>query len=613
MKNTHILDKYHYQFLVAIFIIMLGIGYAAIEYSAKNRINHHLVDQLEASNIQYKMIYNTYKKISLMAFLQIVKTTEVTDIFYNIDQNNTDLQRQKLYTLMKPKYKILKKLGIEQLHFHLRDNRSFLRMHKVEKYGDDLSDIRYSVTYVNEKHKRISGFEQGRVIHGYRFVYPLKNKNGIHLGSVEVSINTDSFVKIFENTIFKDAYLIIDKKTSQTKLFKGMINEYYAKSLEGDNYLITKETDKEPQDELSQYLHKNIKKYQSKIQQKLSKKIAFSQEIKTGSEYYIKSYIPIRNIKEKTVVAYFITSQKSQDLADIYYDLFYIKIAWILFVSLIVYIIHRNLLYSSTLRQTIKQKTDELEASQHKIIEAEKMSSLGTLVAGVAHEVNTPVGLSITAMSHFLDETKNLKLKYDKEDMTQENFENYLKNSVSTADIVFVNLVRAAELIKSFKQISVDQSTESIREINVKHYIDEILLSLHNKTKKKHIAIQTDIDENLHLKTYPGAWSQIFTNLILNSEIHAFETTDNPTITITIKKEDSIIVIDYRDNGCGLDLNHVGHIFDPFFTTKRGSGGSGLGMHIVYNLVTQKLGGNIEVDSQEDDGIHFLITLEDKE
>jgi signal transduction histidine kinase len=609
MRQLHFFDRYHYSFLTAVFLIAFAIGYSMIEYDAQSRIKAHMVQQLESSNIQYKIIYNLYKKNSRMVFSQIVNRPEILKIFSDLNATNIDEQRKKLYQLVVPKYKFAKKMGVGQLHFHLPNNSSFLRMHKPEQFGDDLSDVRYSVAYVNTKHKPVLGFEQGRIIHGFRFVYPLKSSEGVHLGSVEVSINSDAFVETFKNTIFIDAYLILDAAISRRKLFANNFKNYYVPSLESEEYLITKKSTELFQDKLTRYLHQHRYEYRADIKERLKSKKAFAHIIKTSDDYYAKVFIPISNIKDKKVVAYFITSKKSDILKGLYQDALYIKLGMTFLLLLIIYVIHKNLRYSSTLRSEIEYQSSALRASQKKIVESEKMASLGTLVAGVAHEINTPIGLGVTAMSHFLEETKSLKMRYDNELMSQDEFEHYINDSVKTAEIVFANLVRSAELIKSFKQISIDQSVDALRDINVKEYLNEILLSLHNRTKKHSIEIITEIEDNLHVKTYAGAWSQIFTNLVLNSVIHAFESTKKPKIIIAIKKNYDKILIDYQDNGSGMSQEQLKQVFDPFYTTKRGSGGSGLGMHIVYNLVTQKLGGSISVESQEDDGVHFIISF----
>jgi signal transduction histidine kinase len=587
---------------------MFGVGYALISYDLSSRVNHHLEDKMENSFVQYKLIYNVYKKDSRIIFSQIKNNKKILKIYEDINDTNKDLQREKLYAVTKPIYAYAKKLGIKQLHFHLSNNESFLRMHKPEKYGDDLSSVRYSVAFVNKEHKFISGFEQGRIIHGYRYVYPIFNKEKKYLGSVEVSISTKAFEEMFENTLFVNAGFIIEKNLSIKKLFKDEFKKQYIDTIESSNFIAIKDQQVINED-VENYIHKNLKKYQASLQENLKRKKAFAIKIHVGDRFYVKSFIPIRNIKEKVVVAYFIVLQESVYFENLYKDSIKLKISLLFFVLLLTYIIHRNIAYANSLQNEIKKKTSELEASQKRAIEAEKMASLATLVSGIAHEINTPVGLSITAISHFIDETKLLKSNYDKEIMDEEDFKNYLHDSNQMAEIVFKNLVRSSKLIEDFKQLSVNLNNDELAKINVKHYINDILLTLHKKIIEANVKVETFIEDTLEITTYSDVLMQIFNNLILNSLTHAFEGIENPQIKIEIKKKDDRIVIDYSDNGVGVDKSHLMKIFDPFYTTNRGAGNTGLGMHVVYNLVVQKLEGTIEVASKINEGLHFSVTF----
>jgi signal transduction histidine kinase len=481
-------------------------------------------------------------------------------------------------------------------------------MHKIEKYGDNLGDVRYSVFYVNKYHRMISGFEQGRIVHGFRYVYPMWNEYGKYLGSVEISISTKAFEETFENTLFVDAGFIVDKKLSIKKLFKNTLNETYTDTLESPNYVAIKNKQIINKD-VQNYMGKHLKEYQEKVSVKLKTKKAFAIEIQTDNSSYIKSFIPIRNIEKKVVVAYFIVLVKSPYLYTLHKDVMKLKISLLFFVLLLVYIVHRNLAYAKALKKEIEKKTRELQASQKRVIEAEKMASLSTLVSGIAHEINTPVGLSITAISHFVDETKQLKSDYENEIMDEEEFEKYLKDSIQTADIIFKNLVHAAKLIRDFKQLSLNLNDTNLKNINLKQLMDDILLTLHHKFTKTDVDVKLLVDETLYMRVHTDILVEIFNNLILNSLTHAFKGVENPQITIEIKKKDDRMLIDYSDNGVGMDKKHLSKIFDPFYTTNRVEGNTGLGMHVVYNLVVQKLEGDIEVTSKVNEGILFNITL----
>lgn len=257
----------------------------------------------------------------------------------------------------------------------------------------------------------------------------------------------------------------------------------------------------------------------------------------------------------------------------------------------------------------LKEALDKLDKMQEHLIHSEKMVSIGSLVAGVTHEVSTPIGLGITGMSHFLHQTKKLRKLYDAQEMSQDDFENYLRDAEKTADIVYTNLLNATNIIKSFKRISVDQSSEQKYKFNLGEYIDEVIISLHNKIKHTKIKVINNIDSKITLDSYPGCFAQIFTNFIMNSLIHGFKEGEEGTINIDAMVDGDSVKIDYRDDGCGIPSENINKIYEPFFTTKRNEGGSGLGLQIVHHLVTKELKGEIFVESKEGNGVHFSIVL----
>ena len=262
-----------------------------------------------------------------------------------------------------------------------------------------------------------------------------------------------------------------------------------------------------------------------------------------------------------------------------------------------------------TRTKELKENLKNLKLAQTQLVESEKMASLGNLVAGVAHEINTPVGISLTGITHFQHITTELKKLYDDNNLSQDEFEKYIKTSYEISDSVYKSLTRAAQLIRSFKQVAVDQSNEQLRNFNIKEYIEEVLLSLHNRIKKTKHNINIYCDKNLNIQSYPGAFSQILTNFIMNSLIHGFKNDKEGNIEIYVTQVDNNIEIIYKDNGKGINKTNLKKIFDPFFTTNRKGGGSGLGLNIVYNIVINRLHGKIKATSQINKGITFTITF----
>lgn len=237
------------------------------------------------------------------------------------------------------------------------------------------------------------------------------------------------------------------------------------------------------------------------------------------------------------------------------------------------------------------------------------MASLGRLVAGVAHEINTPIGVGVTAASLLHKETTELNKKYLAEDVTQNTFESYISTSLKSSEMILDNLSRASNLIKSFKQISVDQSSDHTRAFNIKEYMLNIIESLKPVIKNTRFTIELLCDDKINILENPGIYSQIFSNLIMNSVLHGFEDKEEGKIVIKIRKNLNSLEIIYKDDGKGVPQETLSKIYDPFFTTKRGSGGSGLGTNIIYNLVTQKLQGTIHAESELNKGLKFIMNF----
>lgn len=253
--------------------------------------------------------------------------------------------------------------------------------------------------------------------------------------------------------------------------------------------------------------------------------------------------------------------------------------------------------------QDLLNTLETLHQYQNQIVETEKMASLGQMVAGVAHEVNTPIGLGVTASTLMQDKLADIQKAFDEKKLTSSQLAKFLNESKENLGIIYRNLERAASLIRSFKQVAVDQSNENRRQFNMLQLMNEVLLSLRPNLKKTQHQVVLECEPSLEIDSKPGPINQILINLIMNSLIHAFENKPQGEIKIVVTVANSRCYVNYSDNGSGVPENIKKRIFDPFVTTKRGEGGSGLGMHLVYNLVTQALNGKITLESTLGHGI----------
>lgn len=264
--------------------------------------------------------------------------------------------------------------------------------------------------------------------------------------------------------------------------------------------------------------------------------------------------------------------------------------------------------------RTSKEKAEsallELNAAQQNLIDAERLAALGGLVAGVAHEVNNPIGISLTVASSFARRAEMFESDLKTEPLRRSKLDEFVRTSRDASQQLVANLQRAGELIQSFKQVAVDRSHAERRQFNLSESTDQIVASLRPVLRKAAITLSVDVPEGLLIDGYPGAYGQILTNLFLNAVNHAFADGRTGSISISARARGSDDVeIIFADDGAGMTPDVQRQAFDPFFTTRRNEGGTGLGLHIVYNLVTQQLGGRMMLESRVGQGTTFRIIM----
>ncbi|MBF0182993.1 MAG: HAMP domain-containing histidine kinase [Magnetococcales bacterium] len=250
-----------------------------------------------------------------------------------------------------------------------------------------------------------------------------------------------------------------------------------------------------------------------------------------------------------------------------------------------------------------------IKRTQAQLMEAERMASLGSLVAGVAHEINTPVGTGYTAISFLEQRGKACQQLFEQGNLRKSDLENFFRDLSESTQMIEQNLSRAAELIRSFKLVAVDRTNEERRRFQLYEYIMHVLQSLRPHLKLTRHSVAVQCPEGLEVNSYPGVFSQIIANLLLNSLQHAFQPEEAGNIIIQAVETEGDILFSYSDNGCGMQEQDRERLFEPFFTTARHRGGTGLGMHIVYNLVTQVLKGTIHCFSQPGQGTRYEIHI----
>jgi PAS domain S-box-containing protein len=280
---------------------------------------------------------------------------------------------------------------------------------------------------------------------------------------------------------------------------------------------------------------------------------------------------------------------------------------------------------NATLEQRVIERTEELQQAnqelaftletlnkaQEELVRSEKLAALGALVAGIAHELNTPIGNSLMVASTLADQTRALASGYSNSNgIKRSTLEGYIRDAARAGDILMRNLQRAADLVIGFKQVAVDQTSSQRRGFSVAEVVAEIMLTLWPTLKKTSFIVRQSIPDGLVMDSYPGPLGQVITNLVNNALLHGFEGRQAGTVSISAQESsDGWMELSVIDDGIGIPPANLNRIFDPFFTTKLGAGGSGLGLNIAHNIVTGILGGRLRVQSDVGTGSTFILTL----
>jgi signal transduction histidine kinase len=271
---------------------------------------------------------------------------------------------------------------------------------------------------------------------------------------------------------------------------------------------------------------------------------------------------------------------------------------------------------SAGLEETVRRRTEELsrtiaelERAQDELVRQEKLAALGSLVAGVAHEVNTPLGVSVTASSYIHERSQELRRSYEGGSLGKAALADYLATVEESSAAISANLSRARAILASFKELAVDQQSDERRSFDLGAYLHDILETLRPAAKHRPVAIELEAPAGIHVDGRPAALTQVVANLVMNSLRHAFPDGRRGLIRIGVRREGELIRMEFSDDGVGMDAETAARAFEPFFTTRRGEGGSGLGLAIVETAVRRALGGDIELETAPEAGVRFHISF----
>jgi len=251
------------------------------------------------------------------------------------------------------------------------------------------------------------------------------------------------------------------------------------------------------------------------------------------------------------------------------------------------------------LEERVKQRTEELEQAHKKLVESEKLAALGGLVSGIAHEINTPLGVSITASSYLHDSFSDFARKFEDQKLDKTEITKLINNYNSASELITNSLQRAKNLVNNFKKTAADQNHNEVESINILEYYKDVASTLKALLKKKHASLLIEGDEMLQVNTFPGAHAQILTILVSNSIQHGLDNNDNNEIHLKLSRNKHKFIVRYSDNGKGVKTEQRNKIFEPFYTSDRASGSTGLGLSILHNIIVKQLNGKVSIEPSE--------------
>jgi signal transduction histidine kinase len=603
------------KFIVIFFVLqtLMIFVISQLYSSKKENLLTHKTQELQK---QYQSINSYFDKIANTVFEGYINRSENIEAFASGD-------REKLFALLKKDYDFIQNINMLQVHFHNKNNTSFLRLYKPKMYGDNLEKARYSVGYVNKYHKPVKSLEIGKVAPGFKYVYPLFDKNQNYIGSVENSFSIMAFINQLELLYTVHTHFLVFKKCvdgqidpDSKKLFTTAIEnqDFYKLQTEnckmGDNKSNQKQV-------LFEGIYKNI------VDKGLQTKKPFSIEFIINDTTKIATFLPLKNIK-KEHIGYFVFYHDSQELKDINRELYKRLIIFGFIITLITLIFYKISSQKALLKEEVRKQTEkfqkanqELESKtqqlnelnnsledkikseidknrqkEFELMEASKMVQMGEMIGNIAHQWRQPLSV-ISTISTGIQLNKELDM------LDESTLIPSMEKINSSAQYLSETINTFRNFIKEKKELKIQTVQE-----NIKNALDIVGTVL----KDVNIQLIKEIeDESIKVYIVSGELPQVIINIINNAkDIILEKEIKDGWVKITLYKDNDKAVITIEDNGGGVPEEILSKIFNPYFSTKEENIGTGLGLHMSKRIVLESLKGNLYVKNSAFGALFFI-------
>ena len=569
------------RYLVIVFVLFISFSAFFLIQEYNKRVSEIISNEQELIDVTYNTIIDAYKKNADILFATSINIPKILNIFHKAslspDPITQDRYRKRLYHELSHAYNELKKFDIKQLHFHLKNNDSFLRFHRPNKYGDNLTKARKTVDYVNKTRNSISGFEEGKIFNGYRFVFPLQNMNQ-HLGSMELSISMNAIIDSMVKNTSANINFIIDKRVVSSKVFESERSNYISSDI-SDDFLYEKSIHVKAARSISAAI-KKYKNTHRKLDKKLKSGKTFSFLSTINDQNSIITFYPIKNAISKNRVAYIVLARTNNDILYIKNSLFAIWFVLIFLSAVVLSAFYK--------------------INRAKLIANEATNSKSMFLANMSHEIRTPMNAIIGF--------GNILQKSDLDDNQRKHLQYIQSCSIS--------LLHILNDILDFSKIEAGKLSLEEIPFKMSDIVNDTYAMLNILAKNKGISFNMEYKNPFddYIIGDPTRVKQIIINLANN----AIKFTSKGSVKVninTLKESDKKInyEIIVSDTGIGIDKEHIDKLFSSFVqadnTTNRKFGGTGLGLSITKSLVNS-MRGTIAVDSTIGVGSEFIVNIE---
>jgi signal transduction histidine kinase len=580
--------------IFSFFLILYGVVHVVTTHKKDQQIKLILDQQVENLDHNYKVTTNRFKLLSDSLYAVVVNQTDIIELLYKAKHSKTEdertVLRKNLYTKMRPYFEGMKAAGLNIMLFSFEDNKCFLRVHKPNKYNDDLSSVRYSFTYVNDKKKIVRGFEQGKIAHAFRNVFPIYHDDE-YLGSVDFSFSSEVFQENMTSLHGIDTHFILNKMLFDVNLWQAKDKVKYIQSIEHEDFLFATTPAQSDNVFTSKKLKLNAA-LREEIHQNIKHGGSFSLYHDNGNVQII-AFSPVKNIKDNMTVAYLVSYADSYYIKQLLNQYTLVNALSLIGALILAFLLSNNVKHRLYLEARVADEVEKNKKQQENMLVQSRMAQMGEMLSMIAHQWRQPLA-SISATISSMMVRQELG-KYDPEYFNEQlnKIADYTQHLSGT-----INDFR--EFFKEDK-IKMESTFEKIVTDSL-HIIGPII-------EGQGIKILTDYQCNEKLLVYPNELKQVVLNLLKNSQEAIEEKkTDNAKIEIQTYKDGMNYYLLIRDNAGGIPEGIMNRIFEPYFTTKGNLNGTGLGLYMSNLIITEHHKGRLTVSNQ-DDGACFIIEL----